>query len=149
MRKLVPLMIPIALGLPMLAGCSDDTPSASEWAAAQVKICTGLETGRQDAAKDLPQDAAPTVEQLMAFYAAFTPTFSAAVDEMKAVERPEGLDSEIDEFEAAMDATVAHFEKAGADRSAAEADLASDGESDVTKRLEDASKKVGLEECNG
>ncbi len=128
---------------------TDDKPSASEWAAAVVEICTGLEDARMTAAAELPSDAAPTPEQLMAFYSAFTPEFASAVDEMKAVDRPEGLDTEIDEVEAAMDDVVAAWTKIPTDPAAAQAELAADGQTPETKRLEEASVAAGIEACNG
>ena len=148
MHRIISFMLTAALGVAGLAGCADDKPSASEWAAAEVKICTRLEADRKKAAKVLPADAAPTVKQIQEFFGSFGAKFAAAVEEMKSVDRPEGMDSEIDKLEAAMDATVSSFDRISKDRSAAEAELASDGQSKVTKRLEAASSAAGLDACN-
>lgn len=149
MHRTITFMLTAALGVAVLAGCADDEPSASEWVAKQVKICTALEDDRQEAAKAFPADSAPTVEQIQEFYGSFGPKFASAVEEMKALDRPKGMDEEIDELEAAMDATVASFDEISKDRSAAEAELASDGQSKVAKRLEAASTAAGLDDCNG
>lgn len=149
MHRTISFMLTAALGVTVLNGCADDRPSASEWAEKEVKICTALEDDRQEAAKVFPADSAPTVEQIQEFYGSFGPKFAAAVEEMKAVDRPKGMDAEIDELEAAMDATVASFDEISKDRSAAEAELASDGQSKVTQRLEAASSAAGLDACNG
>lgn len=104
-----------ALATGPLTACGGDAPSASEWAADIVPICQRLETDRQAAAAALPTDSAPSVEQLMAFLADFTPTFQKAAAEIKAVERPEGLDGEIVEFEAALDGVIASWQNAATD----------------------------------
>lgn len=132
-----------------LTACGDDAPSASEWAADIVPICQRLETDRKAAAAALPTDAAPSVDQLMAFLADFTPTFQTAAEEIQAVERPEGLSTEIDEFEAALDGVIAAWQKAATDPAAAQAELDADGETPETKRLEESSTAVGLDACNG
>ncbi len=132
-----------------LTACSNDAPSASEWAAHIVPICQRLETDRQAAASALPTDSAPSVDQLMAFLTDFSPTFQKAASEIKKVDRPNGLDAEIDEFEAAWDGVIEAWEKAAKDPAAAQADLDADGETPETKRLEKSSTAVGLDVCNG
>ena len=132
-----------------LTACGDDAPLASEWAAGIVPICQRLETDRLAAAAVLPTDSAPSVEQLMAFLADFTPTFQKAAAEIKDVDRPDGLDAEIDEFEAAFDGVIADWQKAAKDPAAAQAELDADGETPETKRLEESSTAVGLDACNG
>lgn len=132
-----------------LTACGDDAPSASEWAADIVPICQRLETDRQAAAAALPTDSAPSVEQLMTFLAGFTPAFQNATAEIKDVDRPDGLDAEIDEFEAALDGVIASWQKAAKDPAAAQAELDADGQTPETKRLEESSAAVGLDACNG
>ncbi len=131
-----------------LTACGDDAPSASEWAADIVPICQRLETERQTAAAALPTDSAPSVEQLMTFLADFTPAFQTAAAEIKDVDRPEGLDDEIDEFEAALDGVIASWQKASTDPAAAQAELDADGQTPETLRLEESSTAVGLDACN-
>ena len=138
-----------AFAIGSLTACGDDTPSASDWAANVVPICQRLETERQDAAAVLPTDSAPSVEQLMTFLADFTPAFQNAAAEIKDVERPDGLDGEIDEFEAALDGVIASWRKAATDPAAAQAELDADGQTPETKRLEESSTAVGLDACNG
>ncbi len=132
-----------------LTACGDDAPSASEWAADIVPICQRLETERQAAAAALPTDSAPSVEQLMTFLADFTPAFQTAAAEIKDVDRPEGLDGEIDEFEAALDGVIASWQKASTDPAAAQAELDADGQTPETLHLEESSTAVGLDACNG
>jgi len=139
----------VALATGSLSACSDDAPSASEWAADILPICQRLEVDRQAAAAALPTDTAPSVDQLMAFLADFTPTFQKAAEEIKAVERPEGLGKEIDEFEAALDGVIVAWQKAATDPVAAQAELDAEGETPETKRLEESSTAVGLDACNG
>ena len=139
----------MAFATGLVTACSDDRPSASEWAADIVPICTRLETDRQAAAAALPADAAPSVDQLMAFLTDFTPTFRKAAEQIKGVERPAGLRKEIDEFEAALDGVIAAWQKAATDRVAAQAELDAEGETPETKRLEESSRAVGLDACNG
>ncbi len=131
-----------------LPACGDDAPSASEWAADIVPICQRLETERQAAAAALPTDSAPSVEQLMTFLADFTPAFQTAAAEIKEVDRPEGMDGEIDEFEAALDGVIASWQKASTDPAAAQAELDADGQTPETMRLEESSTAVGLDACN-
>ena len=138
-----------ALSTGSLTACGTDAPSASEWAADIVPICQRLETDRQAAAAALPTDSAPSVEQLMTFLADFTPAFQNAAAEIKDVDRPDGLDAEIDEFEAALDGVIAAWQKAATDPAAAQAELDADGQTPETKRLEESSTAVGLDACNG
>ena len=132
-----------------LTACSADAPSASEWAAQIVPICQRLDADRQAAAAALPTDSAPSVDQLMAFLTDFTPTFQKTASEIKNVDRPNGLDAEIDEFEAALDGVIVAWGKAAKDPAAAQAELDADGETSETKRLETSSAAVGLDACNG
>ena len=146
---LYPLAFLAAFATVSLSACGDEAPSASEWAADIVPICQRVETDRQAAAAALPTDAAPSVEQLMAFLADFTPSFQKAAEEIKGIDRPEGLDKEIDEFEAALDGVIAAWQKAATDPAAAQAELDADGQTPETRRLEESSTAVGLDACNG
>ena len=143
------LIVTIALGTTAMTGCGSDQPSTSEWAADVIKICKQLEVDRQaSAARDLPADSAPTIEQLMAFSADFAPIFARYATQMKAVARPDGHDTEIDELFTATDVVVAATQNVATDRAAAQAVLETDGPAPSEVRLEAAATALGLDECN-
>lgn len=148
MRTLTTLTVTVALGAGSIIGCGSSTRSASKWAAEVVTACRKLETDRKTAAATLPTDRPPTVEELMAFDAAFAPRFAAFGREIKALKRPNGLDKQIDEVISAVDGYAAALERAGTDRAAAQAELDADGQTKESARLEAAGTAAGLSECN-
>lgn len=148
MHKLTGLTVAIIVGTSTLVACASDKPSASDWAAKVIKVCDQLEADRLVAAKELPSDAAPTVEQLMAFYTGFAPKFTAYAKQIKALERPSGLGSEIDEFVAALDAAAEFGQRSATDVAVAEAQL-NDSTPAEFARLEAASVAAGVAKCNG
>jgi len=150
MHKLTALVLTVIVGTSTLAGCADDKPSASDWAAKVVKVCKGLTTDREAAitATGMPTDAAPTVEQLMAFSAAFAPTFTSAASKIKAFDRPSGMDAEINELFAALDGATARVARGATDAAVAEEDINSQDGAPEWARLEAASVAAGVAECN-
>lgn len=150
MNKLTAMVLTVLVGTSGLAGCADDKPSASDWAAKVVGVCRGLNTDRTAAivASGMPTDAAPTVEQLMAFTAAFEPAFLSAISDIKALDRPSGMDAEIDELFAALDGGAARMALGATDRTVAEEDLNSEDGAQEWARLEAASVAAGVAECN-
>ena len=150
MNKLTAMVLTVLVGTSGLAGCADDKPSASDWAAKVVDVCRGLNTDRTAAivASGMPTDAAPTVEQLMAFTAAFEPALHSAISDIKALDRPSGMDAEIDELFAALDGGAARMALGATDRTVAEADLNSQDGAPEWARLEAASVAAGVAECN-
>ena len=147
------LMLTMAFGTTIFAGCGSDAPSASEWSAKVIDVCTRLISERQAAAESLPTDEAeaPTVEQVMAFYADFAPKFAEAAHEIEALDRPDGLDAKIDEFLAALDGATKAVRRSVSDRAAVEAEIAAgpEGQTKEMQRLEIAAAAVGLAKCNG
>ena len=144
------LALTITISTATLAGCGDDKPSASEWRGKVIDVCTRLESDRQAAAASLPSDKAPTPDELMAFYDGFAPTFAKHVGEIKAFDRPKGLDTEINEFVTALDGAAKYLRSSASDPVAVKAEIASGGEDPKEfKRLEAASTAAGLEKCNG
>ena len=150
MHKLTALVLTLTVivGASALAGCGDDKPSASDWAAKVVKVCKGIETDWSADAAALPSDAAPTVEQLMAFYAAFGPKFASAVSEIKALDRPDGMAAAINELIAALDAAAARTTRGAIDAAVAEEDINSQDGAPEWARLEAASVAAGVDQCN-
>ncbi|MBI4933458.1 MAG: hypothetical protein HY828_06240 [Actinobacteria bacterium] len=150
MRKLTALLLTVIVGTSTLAACGDDKPSASAWAAKVVTVCKGLGIDREAAAASsgMPTDAAPTVEQLMAFSAAFGPTFTSAVSDIKALDRPSGMDAEIDELFLALDGGAARIARGATDTAVAEEDLNSQDGAPEWVRLEAANIAAGVAECN-
>lgn len=147
-RTLV-ITLMVTIGAAALGGCGDDKPTTNEWRAKAIDVCTRLESDRQAAAASLPSDMAPTVDQLISFYEDFAPTFAKYADEIEALDRPEGLDAEVDEFLAALDGAVTYLQQAASDPVSAEAEINSGGEDpEEFMRLEAASTAAGLEECN-
>lgn len=151
MHKLTALVLTVIVGTSGLAGCADDKPSASDWAVKVIDICNGLNTDRAAAiaASGMPTDAAPTVEQLMAFSAAFGPTFTSAVNDIEALERPSGMDAEINELFAALDGGAARIARGATDATVAEDDLNSQDGAPEWARLETANVAAGVAACNG
>jgi hypothetical protein len=151
MHKLTALVITLIVGTSVVAGCADDKPTASDWAAKVVTVCNGLATDREAAgtAVGMPTGASPTVEQLMAFSAAFGPTFTSAVSDIKALDRPSGMDAEIDELFVALDGGAARIARGATDAAIAEEDLNSQDGAPEWARLEAANVAAGVAECNG
>ncbi len=151
MHKPTALVLSVIVGTSTVAGCADDKPSASDWAAKAVAICTRLASDREAAiaASGMPTDSAPTVEELMAFSAAFGPTFTLAVSDIKAIDRPSGMDAEIDELFLALDGGAARIARGATDAAVAEEDLNSQDGAPEWARLEAANLAAGVAECNG
>lgn len=148
-RRTLTLALAITLGTAGFAGCGkDDKPSASEWRADVVKICNRVisERGPTGEATGAVEGTVPTADQLLAFYAAYTPKVSAAVKEIEALKRPSGLDAKIDEFEAALD-SVALSMKA-IDRADVEAEIATGNNTGDYARFEAANTAAGVPECS-
>mgnify|MGYP001007261287 CR=1 FL=1 len=149
MRTITSVTLSLVLGTAALTGCGSGAPSASSWGAKVIAACKSLEADRQAAAAKLPADRPPTVEELMAFDAAFAPRFESFGKEIEAMKRPAGMDAKIDEMIAAIDGYSRALAKGGTDRSAAQAELDADGQTKEAARLEAAGTAAGLSECNG
>jgi hypothetical protein len=151
MHKLTALVFTAIGGNSTVAGCGNDKPSASDWAADVVKVCKALATDREAArtATGMPTNAAPTIEQLMAFSAAFSPKFTSAVSETKALDRPRRMDDKINELVAAMDAAAARAARAAIDVTVAEEEINSQDGAPEWARLDAANVAAGVAECNG
>lgn len=80
--------------------------------------------------------------------AVFAPKFASYAEEIKALERPSGMESEINEFVAALDSATAFGVKSASDPDVAEAQLTNIDPAEYV-RLEAASTAAGLEKCNG
>ncbi|MBI4883202.1 MAG: hypothetical protein HY826_04025 [Actinobacteria bacterium] len=141
--------VAVTIGAVAVAGCSDDKPSAEAWRADVVALCDQINADF-DAGGTLFRSETPSLEEVMAYYADVTPKFAAGAKEIESLERPDGLDSEVDELFAALDAAVAYVESAATDRAVLESEIAAaDQAPEVFVRLETASTAAGLEACNG
>ena len=147
-RRTITLVFVAALGAAGLAGCADDKPSASTWRADVVKICNRIiaERGATATATGAVETETPSADQVLAFYAAFTPQVAAAVKEIKAVKRPDGLDAQINEFEAALDSVLASM--SAIDLAAVEAEIATGTNTGDYARMEAANSAAGVPECS-
>lgn len=149
MTRLRKLLIPLVIVTTVaLAGCANTKPTASEWSAKFIEICTRDSSDREAIAERIfSSSAKPTVEQFMAFEVEYAPIFEAAIIRYKALDRPSGLDTEINEFFAAADSAANSTRTNGSDRAAAELDFANDP-SPVWIRVQAAASALGLDKCN-
>lgn len=149
MPKLTKFLIPLVIVATVaLAGCTDEKPTASEWSAKFIELCT-KDSSESDAyfEKLTSSGATPTIEQMMVAFTEFAPIFEASIARYKALDRPSGLDTEINELFAALHGAANAIRKVGSDRSAAELAMAGEFGPEFL-RLETAASAVGLEECN-
>jgi hypothetical protein len=127
---------------------SKDRPTMKAWQADVVKSCLTLESQRQLAAAQLPADRAPTVEELMVFLQNFEPNFSEFETNLKSLDRPAGQDSKIDEMESATESYRIALHESSTNVAAAQVELAADGQTPESARLEAAFADMGLQKCN-
>lgn len=131
-----------------LGACGNSAPSASDWAADVSSICTEINTTRSEiAAKHLPSDAAPTRDQLMAFFAEFGPEFRVYGQRLEDVDRPDDLDGQIDELVDAYYDVVDEVDEAATDPTAAQAQLDAEGDTDANQTLNRLGTDLGLTTC--
>ena len=152
LRKLImPLVIVTTVAL---AGCANTKPTASEWSAKFIEICTKVHTDREAVIASLVSPGEmPTLEKYMTFSAEFATLLEDATIRLKALERPNGLDTEIDEAFAALDIVTKYVRTEASDQASAELGMMrvidqSLPMSPEALRLDTAMTALGMEECN-